>query len=301
MSQKKFVFDSSVISQMKYFQYRIIASHMFRWINLPPGLNSENMELMLIDRGSVCFFNTTAGHYVLPYSFSGLLDVYGNPTDATAMTINGEQLDQIDTIPRILWDNSVRNTFDGYLRSFADRLAHIQMSIAIAERQARFPTIVKVNETNKESWGRFQTKVDEGYPVIFVDENMNEEAVGVMDTGFRAEIFTALWNDYNKVEGEIYSLLGTMFNVEQNKAAGVGTAETIVNYAQTFAFANARLHQRQRWCEKLNAEFDLGIWCDKHNDFQDIVAEMLNSNTRNPQDIINSTEEIKNGEESHES
>ena len=58
-------------------------------------------------------------------------------------------------------------------------------------------------------------------------------------------------------------------------AAGVGTAETIVNYSQTFAFANSRLQQRQRWCEKLNAEFDLGIWCEKADDYQDIIKEMM--------------------------
>lgn len=279
MSMAEFDFRSDVISSMKYFQYRIIASHMFHWTNLPPGLDSEQLETMLIDRGAVAFFNTTTGFYILPFVSDGHLNVYGNLTSVRPVTYNGLPLQPLDTIPRILYDNSAKQTFSSYLRAFADRLASIQKSIAIAERQARSPSITKVNEANKESYARFQSKVDEGYPVIFVDESFNVEAMQVFDTGFRPEIFAALWNDYNKVEGEIYALLGTMFNVEQNKAAGVGTAETIINYSQTFALANSRLQQRQRWCEKLNAEFGFGIWCEKTRDFDDIVREMMQNDS----------------------
>ncbi len=271
----EFTLENDTIARMKYFQYRIIASHMFDWVNLPAGLDSEKLELMLIDNGSVAFFNTYEGFYVLPFTSDGLLDVYGNLMSVRAVPCNGLQLDQIDYTPRILYDNSAKQTFNGYLKSFANRLSHIQKSISIVERQARFPSVIKVNETNKESFARFESKVDEGYPVIYVDETMDTNAVQVFQTGFRTELFDSLWNDYNKVEGEIYSLLGTMFNVEQNKAAGVGTAETIVNYSQTFAFANSRLKQRQRWCDKLNAEFNLGIWCEKANDYQDILEEMM--------------------------
>lgn len=271
----KFDIWADNISRMKYFQYRILASHMFKWVNLPAGLDSERLELMLIDRGAVAYFNTTTGHYVLPFSSDGNIDVYGNLVSVRAVPYNGLRLEQLDYVPRILYDNSAKQTFDVYLRTFADRLAFIQKSISIAERQARYPSVVKVNEDNKESFARFESKIDEGYPVIFVDEVMDTEAIQVFNTGFNPVLFDALWNDYNKVEGEIYSLLGTMFNVEQNKAAGVGTAETIVNYSQTFAFANSRLQQRQRWCEKLNAEFDLGIWCEKADDYQDIIKEMM--------------------------
>ena len=49
ISKTKFDIWAENISRMKYFQYRILASHMFRWVNLPPGLDSEKIELMLID------------------------------------------------------------------------------------------------------------------------------------------------------------------------------------------------------------------------------------------------------------
>ncbi len=57
----QFDFKTDVIARMKYFQYRILASHMFNWVNLPAGLQSEKLELMLIDRGTVAFFNTEVG------------------------------------------------------------------------------------------------------------------------------------------------------------------------------------------------------------------------------------------------
>jgi hypothetical protein len=88
-----------------------------------------------------------------------------------------------------------------------------------------------------------------------------------------------------------------MFNVEQNKAAGVGQAETVVNYAQTFAIANSRLQQRQDWCNKLNAEFGLGIWCDRAHDIEDIIGEMMNSGT-NPNEVAQDAETVKEKEDS---
>ncbi len=270
-----FALQVDIISKMKYFQYRAIASHMFHWEGLPPGLTSEKLELMLIDRGSVCFFNCTEGTFILPYTSDGHLNVYGDLLSTRPMPINGEQLTPLDNLPRILWDNAVRQQFNHYLLAFADRLASIQQSIAIAERQARFPSIVKMNESDKESFARFETKVDEGYPVIFVDEAFKMENFQVFETGFRPEILMALWQDYNKVEGEIYALLGTMFNVEQNKAAGVGPAETIINYSQTFALANSRLQQRQDWCEKINAEFGTSIQCLKAKDMEEIIQAVM--------------------------
>lgn len=268
---------TGIMAEMKYFQYRIIASHMFKWTNLPPGLDGDRLELMLIDRGGVSFFNAEEGFYILPFSSDGQLDVYGNLLTAKAVSYNGVPITQLDSIPRILYDNSMRKPFNHYLKAFSERLAYIQKSIAIVERQARYPSIVKVNETNKDSFARFQTKIDDGDPVIFVDDGFDTEAMTVFNTGFNPVLFEALWNDYNKVEGEIYALLGTMFNVEQNKAAGVGTAETIVNYSGTFALANSRLENRKRWCEKINAEFGIGIWCEKINDYEDIIAEMMDA------------------------
>lgn len=267
--------STGLMSEMKYFQYRIIASHMFKWTNLPPGLDSDRLELMLIDRGGVAFFNAEEGFYILPFTSDGQLDVYGNLLSVRAVPYNGIPITQIDTIPRILYDNSMRQPFNHYLRSFSERLAYIQKSIAIVERQARYPSIVKVNETNRDSFARFQTKIDDGDPVIFVDDAFDENAMTVFNTGFNPVLFDALWNDYNKVEGEIYNLLGTMFNVEQNKASGVGAAETILNYSGTFALANSRLEQRQRWCDKLNAEFGIGISCEKVSDYDDIIKEMM--------------------------
>lgn len=166
---------NGIMAEMKYFQYRIIASHMFKWTNLPPGLDGDRLELMLIDRGGVSFFNAQEGFYILPFSSDGQLDVYGNLLTATAVTYNGLPIKQLDTIPRILYDNSMRQPFNHYLRSFSERLAYIQKSIAIVERQARYPSIVKVNEANKDSFTRFQTKVDDGDPVIFVTKDSTKK------------------------------------------------------------------------------------------------------------------------------
>ena len=92
---------------MKKYQSRAINTNQER-------KNSEKIELMLIDRGAVSYFNTTQGHFVLPFTSDGQIDIYGNLVSVRPVSYNGLQLTQLDTVPRILYDNSARQTFDIY-------------------------------------------------------------------------------------------------------------------------------------------------------------------------------------------
>jgi hypothetical protein len=271
---------------------------MFKWHNLPLGLEQEKLELMLIERGTVSLFNCLEGIYILPYMSTGLSNIYGDPVDVRPVPINGIMLHPIDTVPRILWDNSVRIPFDPFIRMFSHRLADIHKTISILERQARTPSLIAVNETNKESYARVESKIDEGSPVIPIDESMDiSKAIMPFDRGFKPEVLRIMFEDANKIEGELFNFLGTMFNVEQNKAAGVGAAETIINYSQTYALANSRLQQRQRFCEKVNNEFGWQMWCEKENDYDDIIADMMKSTARDPGEMAQSASNIEKGEE----
>ena len=281
---KGFQIETNIISAMKYHQYRIIASHMFRWTGLPFGLESEELELMLIDKNSVGFFNCSEGIYILPCTPYGM-NPYGKPVHITPIPYNGTRLTPIPPPegvalpPLILWDNSAHASFDGYLLHFSKRLAEIQKSIQIVEEKMRVPTVVAVSEENELSVTSIVSQIRSGNPVIVIEQALGQDltkTITALDMGVRVEILKALWEDYNKIEGEIYALLGTMFNVEQNKAAGVGQAETIVNYSQTFAIANSRLRQRQSWCDKVNAIYGTSIKCEKAHDIEEIIAEMMN-------------------------
>jgi hypothetical protein len=83
-----------------------------------------------------------------------------------------------------------------------------------------------------------------------------------------------------------------MFNVEQNKAAGVGPAETVMNYSQTFAMANARLQLRQEWAEKVNKDFKTNIVYEKASDYDDIIKEMMGGATGDPSSVAKATDAL---------
>jgi hypothetical protein len=285
-----FQVDTKIISNMKYHQYRIIASQMFEWTGLPYGLESEELELMLIDKNSVGFFNCIQGQYILPCVHYGI-NVYGKPTNVRPVPFNGRPLtpaplpEGVFVPPLILWDNSAHASFDQYLRHFSKRLAEVQKSIQIIEEKMRVPTVLATTEDNELSVTSLVSKIRKGDPVIVVDEALGDDiakTIQALDMGVRVEILKALWEDYNKIEGEIYALLGTMFNVEQNKASGVGQAETVVNFSQTFAIANSRLRQRQNWCNKVNELYKLGIWCEKAHDIKEVISEMMNQKLEQP-------------------
>ncbi len=300
-----FQIETNIISSMKYHQYRIIASHMFQWIGLPLGIESEEFELMLIDKNCVGFFNCEQGQFILPCVAYGM-NVYGKPVHITPVPLNGTPLtpvppekEGIPLPPLILWDNSAHTSFDGYLRHFSNRLAEIQKSIQIIEEKMRVPTVIVAGADNELSITGIVNKIRKGDPVIVIDEAIGNDlakTVVALDMGVRVEILKALWEDYNKIEGEIYALLGTMYNVEQNKAAGVGQAETIINYSQTFAIANSRLKQRQNWCDRVNDIYGLSIWCEKAHDIEEIMREMMNGSKNMGEAETAAGDKTKDGE-----
>jgi hypothetical protein len=285
----------------------MIASHVNRWTGLPYGIKSEELELMLIDYDSVAFFNCVEGQYILPYRDLGGRNVYNKPIAIEPVPFNGSQLtliknkDPDKTIPPlILWDNSSHDSFDRYLRHFSLRLEDIQKSIQILEKKLRMPAIVAVNEDNEESYLSIISDIESGNPVIVVEQGQDiRNAITSFDMQTRIEPLRALWEDYNKIEGEIYILLGSMYNVEQGKAAGVGKAETVVNYSPTFAIASGRLQQRQDWAAEVNAIYGTNIWCEKSNDIEDIIGDMMNGKKlESSKDTERKDEEEKNDQSS---
>lgn len=277
-----FLYENGTIAACKYFQYRLLAAHMFTWYGLPPGLSTERLELMIIDHGKVGWFDCLEGQYILPMrTIDGGLNVYGDEMTAIPVPLNSTQLHPKDVIPRLLYDNALRRNFNAFLHHFAQRIGEIHKSITISERLARLTSIIRVDKDSKEDMARMQSMIDEGYPIVYIDNAMNTEAISVYNTGFSSDVFHCLWESANKIDGEAMAFLGTIYNVQQNKAAGVGAAETLTNYASTFAMANGRLKQRQDWCEKLISEGQTeAIWCVKTNDFGDIMHEVLqNGNT----------------------
>lgn len=256
---QEFIFKDALYADMKFSQFLTIAMHAIQWEGiLPVGLESEDIERMLIQHQGIAMFSADEGIFLLPFRQEGGLNIYGKPEAVAPVPVNGVPITVIPNSPTvILWDNPVHKPFGTFLLEISLRLADIQLSISVAEEHARIPAIIAMdNEMKIDGIMRAITKRGQGYPIIPVDlPTANNIASGIvsMNMGFNADVIRILWEDYAKVEAEAYRLIGTPFNLEQNKASGVGAAETIVNLSDTLAFAHARLKQRERFAEQVNS------------------------------------------------
>jgi hypothetical protein len=183
---------------------------------------------LLLKHGSLSAFNAYEGFFILPYAAQGV-DMYDNPVGVNPVYNGQLRINPVDNTPRILRDNLLMRPLLGPITNYISRMLEIQKSIAIIERHLRIPFIIKANEDNKESLERFYTKAySSGTPVIFTDDAFPLDNIGILGQGLQSgQALEQLWQDYYRVEGELYTLLGVLFNPNAGKASGIGVSETM--------------------------------------------------------------------------
>lgn len=68
------------------------------WEGLPEYLTGQMIEIMLYTRGSLCGYFNGGVLYIMPYSQTGGLNVYGMPNAVKPITYNGEQTSNTKTM-----------------------------------------------------------------------------------------------------------------------------------------------------------------------------------------------------------
>lgn len=70
---------------------------LFKWYNLPDGLDGELIERILYYRGQGAMFYSQPNHkfYFLPFGAADGVDVYGRYNSILPLTFGGEQDDQV--------------------------------------------------------------------------------------------------------------------------------------------------------------------------------------------------------------
>lgn len=253
-----FNIDQAVMSRNVYEETMITAENLYDWQGLPQGLSGFKLERMLIEYGKVSLFNTLEGFYVLPFSQSNV-NIYNEPVSVTPVANQSSILSLIDTTPRILYDNPRQQSIHPLIRAYCEDLSELQKTISILERELRMPYIIAVSEQNKESYQRFITKVNQGYPVIVVDDAFNTQNINVFNTGNTSAALMQAWDSYYKKNQQLYHLFGILYNPQMGKMSGVNIGETLMEMASLSTISGARLKLREQWATDMNAEFGMNI------------------------------------------
>lgn len=255
------------------FMWRLmnLAISVFKWDNLPEGVDERMLEFWLLRDGFVGFFYDEAlksderrrapeGYAVLPMMIQGQWDIYEYPRDRRAYAVNGFNYECTEDNSVIIFQNYLRVPMWLTLWQYASRLAETQRTIDINCMQQRTARIIRCSEDQRLTYLNAAKEVDEGRPWVHGDKNFDLDAFQVFDTT-TPYVANELQTYKHQLWNEALTYLG-IENVNTDKKERLISDEVVNNMGDVEAERFTRLNARKQACDEINRLFGLDVKVD---------------------------------------
>lgn len=272
--------ESAYMNNRTYMQYynRLteLALSMFEWKNLPKTVDKRFLEMCLFSDGMCVFFeDEVLGYLGLRCMIGGRLNVYQIPTDRKAYATNGYQKDLDGTNSVIIFNNYLHTNSMLDVEMFSKRLYNLDRAIDVNANAQKTPVLIQCDESQRLTMKNLYKQYEGNEPFIFGSKGLDANGLKVLQTGAPYvadklyELKTQIWN-------EALTYLG-ISNINVVKKERMITDEVTRNQGGTVASRYSRLESRRQACKQINEMFNLDIWVDYREYFQDI-EEQKNEN-----------------------
>lgn len=265
--------ESAYMNNRTYLQYynRLteLAISMFEWQNLPETVDQRFLEMCLFGDGMCVFFqDEVLGYLSLQCMIGGKLNVYRIPMERRAYATNGYQRELDETNSVIIFNNYLHTNSMLDVEMFSKRLYNLDMAIDVNANAQKTPVLIQCDESQRLVMKNLYKQYEGNEPFIFGSKGLDASGLKVLQTGAPYvadklyELKTQIWN-------EALTYLG-ISNINVVKKERMITDEVTRNQGGTVASRYSRLESRRQACKQINEMFNLNIWVDYREDFQDI-------------------------------
>lgn len=244
-----------------FYRLMLISRALFKWDNLPNGIDENWIERYLFSEGKCLFYkDPTIGYMVAKMGESGPLNYYDEPTAvtpyATNYLYNGKQLENnVNCV--IIRNNDIMIPTSPTIQLYAYKLTNIDRTIDVNIIAQKTPTIVKCSDKQKLSLKNAINQRNDNEPVIYADKNLDMSSIEVLDLK-PPKVFTDLQLQKHAVWNECMTFLGVN-NANQDKRERLVSDEVSANNEQVKASEDVMLKARKKACELINKMFNLDI------------------------------------------
>ena len=280
--------ESAYMNNRTYMQYynRLteLALSMFEWKNLPKTVDQRFLEMCLFSDGMCVFFeDEVLGYLGLRCMIGGRLNVYQIPTDRKAYATNGYQKELDGTNSVIIFNNYLHTNSMLDVEIFSKRLYNLDRAIDVNANAQKTPVLIQCDESQRLTMKNLYKQYEGNEPFIFGSKGLDANGLKVLQTGAPYvadklyELKTQIWN-------EALTYLG-ISNINVVKKERMITDEVTRNQGGTVASRYSRLESRRQACKQINEMFNLDIWVEYREDFQD-VEKQQNENEEEENEYI---------------
>jgi hypothetical protein len=285
--------ESSLLNNRTYLQYynRLteLAISMFEWKNLPETVDPRYLEMCLFSDGMCVFFNDEVlGFLALQVAIGGQLNVYRIPIDRRAYASNGYQMNLTEENSVIIFNNYLHTNSMLDVEMFSNRLYNLDRAIDVNANAQKTPILIQCDESQRMTMKNLYQQYEGNEPFIFGSKALDVNGLKVLQTGAPYvadklyELKVQYWN-------EALTYLG-ISNINTTKKERMIIDEVTRNQGGVVASRYSRLESRRQACRQINNMFDLDIWCDYREDFQDI-QEQINENEEEEEEYRGGSED----------
>lgn len=261
-----------------FYRLMLVSKALFKWENLPNGIDEKWIERYLFTEGACLFYkDPTLGFMVAKMGENGMLNAYDEPTlvfpYATNYQYEGEQLINNDNCVIIRNNDDMLPTAPT-IQLYAYKLTNIERTIDTNIMAMKMPIIVKCTDKQKLSLKQAMNQRNDNEPVIYADKGLNTEEIQILNTNAPI-VFDKLQIQKHAVWNECMTFLGVN-NANMDKRERLVDDEVQANNEQVQASEDVMLKARERACELINKMFGTNIKVSRRNLSKDVLQRLEN-------------------------
>lgn len=242
-----------------FYRLMLIARTVFKWNNLPEGIDEKWIEQYLFSEGKCMFYHDkTTGYMVAKCTTEGL-NYYDEPTRLRPVGTNLENKESkennVEAI--LIRNNDEMLPTSPTIQIYACRLAEISRTIDTNIMAQKTPVIIKCTDKQKQSLKQVYAKWNGNEPVIFGDKTLELDKFNVLKADAPI-VFDKLQIQKHAIWNEAMTYLG-INNANMDKRERLVDDEVQANNEQIEMSAQVMLKSREKACELINKMFGLNI------------------------------------------
>lgn len=257
-SVAKYLNDRTITDYI--FRLSLLAKSVFKWNNLPNGIDEKHIEKYLYTDGMCLFFkDDTKGFMVARCTGTDTVNEYDEPTTvrptATNYVPSGDYENNVNAYVIRNNDDMIPTSYT--IDLYAYKLAKIDRTIDVNIESMQMPVIIKCTNNQRLSLQKVIKQKQDNEPVIWADKGLDLDGVEVLDLK-ATPVFDKLEIQWQKTWNKIMTYLG-INNANQDKRERLVADEVAANDEQIEQSAQVMLKARQEACKRINQIFNTNI------------------------------------------
>lgn len=253
-----------------FYRLMLISKALFKWENLPDGIDERFIERYLFTEGECLFFkDKKLGYMVTKVVNNGQYNAYLEPTRVRPFAYNyqydGPELFNNENCVIIKNNDDSIPTFPT-IDLYAFKLTDIDMTIRTNIMNQKTPVVITCSDKQKLSLKNVINQRNENEIAIYGDKGLDMNQINVLDLRSPV-VFDKLQIEKHDVWNECMTFLG-INNANQDKKERLVADEVGANNEQVEASEDVMLKARQHCADLINQMFGLNIQV-KRRDFTD--------------------------------